>query len=85
AVHLQRLSINALFNTTVPIRKNKVVLQVIYTTVNNILDQARATSTPSTVGLAVLFEAQRTEAHVKPRRLFNNRIEDNTWARYKGV
>ncbi|KAF5528621.1 hypothetical protein CGCA056_v002016 [Colletotrichum aenigma] len=35
--------------------------------------------------LAVLFEAQRIEAHVKPRRLFDNRIEDDTWARYKGV
>ncbi|KAF5483092.1 hypothetical protein CGCA056_v015150 [Colletotrichum aenigma] len=52
---------------------------------DRVLDQARATSAPNTVGLAVLFEAQRTEAHVKPRRPFDNRMEDDTWARYKGV
>ncbi|KAK7433632.1 hypothetical protein CaCOL14_013366 [Colletotrichum acutatum] len=85
AVHLQGLSVNALFDTTVPIREDEVVLQAMWATVDTVLDQARATSAPSTVGLAVLFEAQRTEAHVKPRRPFDNRMEDDTWARYKGV
>ncbi|KAF4921051.1 ATP-dependent DNA helicase Q-like 3 [Colletotrichum fructicola] len=85
AVHLKGLSARALFNTTTPINEDEVVLQAMWATVERVLDQARATSTPNTVGLAVLFEAQRTEAHVKPRRPFDNRMEDDTSARYKGV
>ncbi|KAF5487470.1 hypothetical protein CGCS363_v013910 [Colletotrichum siamense] len=85
AVHLKGLSASALFNTTAPINEDEVVLQAMWATVDRVLDQARATSAPNTVGLAVLFEAQRTEAHVKPRRPFDNRMEDDTWARYKGV
>ncbi|KAK2773967.1 DNA helicase [Colletotrichum kahawae] len=85
AVHLKGHSASALFNTTAPIHEDEVVLQAMWAAVERVLDQARATSAPNTVGLAVLFEAQRTEAHVKPRRPFDNRMEDDTWARYKGV
>ncbi|KAH0425029.1 hypothetical protein CcaCcLH18_11248 [Colletotrichum camelliae] len=79
AVHLKGLSARALFNTTSPINKDEVVLQAMWATVERMLDRAQATSAPNTIRLAVLFEAQRTEAHVKLRRPFNNRMEDNTW------
>ncbi|KXH69609.1 hypothetical protein CSAL01_12760 [Colletotrichum salicis] len=85
AMHLTGLSASALFDITVPINEDEVVLQAMWATVDSVLDQARATSAPNAVGLTVLFEAQRTEAHVKPRRPFDNRMEDDTWARYKGV
>ncbi|GJC88126.1 hypothetical protein ColLi_10964 [Colletotrichum liriopes] len=57
----------------------------MWTVVDSVLDQSRAISAPNTVGHAVLFEVQRKEVHVKPPRPFDNRIEDDTWARYKEV
>ncbi|KAL7940340.1 hypothetical protein V8C42DRAFT_356318 [Trichoderma barbatum] len=37
------------------------------------------------VGLAALFEIQSKEVRVKPNRPFDNRLEDDTWERYKDV
>ncbi|KAH7169652.1 uncharacterized protein B0J16DRAFT_245989, partial [Fusarium flagelliforme] len=47
--------------------------------------QARMTATPNTVGTQALFEVQRKEVDKKPRRPFDNRVEEDTWARYTGV
>ncbi|KAG4274826.1 hypothetical protein FPRO04_14466 [Fusarium proliferatum] len=47
--------------------------------------QARMTATPSTVGTQALFEVQRKEIEKKPRRPFDNRVEEDTWARYTEV
>lgn len=37
------------------------------------------------VGPPALFEVQRKEIHVKPNRPFDNRMEEDSWARYKDV
>lgn len=42
------------------------------------LDRARATAVPGKVGFAALFEVARKEIHIKPRKLFDNRLEDDT-------
>jgi hypothetical protein len=40
---------------------------------------------PGKVGSAALFEVARKEMHVKPRKPFDNRLEDDRWQRYKTV
>ncbi|KAJ0299009.1 hypothetical protein KNSL1_013682 [Colletotrichum chrysophilum] len=85
AEHLRGLDANTLFKTTEAIREEETTLQRMWETVSTVLDQSRAASGPNTVGHAVLFEAQRSEAHVKPRRPFDNRMEEDTWTRYKDV
>ncbi|KAF6806228.1 hypothetical protein CMUS01_14418, partial [Colletotrichum musicola] len=85
AVHLQGLNLSQLRATTGPIQEDEGVLDAMWSTLNTVLDQARGTCSPNTVGHAVLFEVQRKEADVKPVRPFDNRLEDDTWARYKDV
>ncbi|KJZ68502.1 hypothetical protein HIM_12103 [Hirsutella minnesotensis 3608] len=48
-------------------------------------DPGGRTRIAADVGSAALFEVQRKEVQVKPRRPFDNRLEDDTWARYKEV
>lgn len=42
-----------------------------------VMDRPRATVGVMRVGHAVLFEIDRKEAHVKPRKSFDSRMEDN--------
>ncbi|KAM7213331.1 Protein of unknown function (DUF3505) domain containing protein, partial [Rhypophila decipiens] len=46
---------------------------------------SRAAAVPIRVGYAVLFEVNRKEAHVKARKPFDSRMEDDTWVRYREV
>lgn len=50
-----------------------------------VMDRARATVGVMRVGHAVLFEIDRKEAHVKPRKSFDSRMEDNPCTRYRYV
>ncbi|WDK09357.1 DNA helicase [Colletotrichum graminicola] len=50
----------------------------MWTVTERVLHKARTISTPHQVGNAVLFEVQPKEAHVKPARPFDNRLEDQT-------
>ncbi|KAF4415830.1 hypothetical protein CFRS1_v016116, partial [Colletotrichum fructicola] len=52
---------------------------------NSVADKARATAAPHKVGHDALFEAERKEIGQKPVRPFDNRMEDDTWQRYKEV
>jgi hypothetical protein len=47
------------------------------------MDRARATT--MRVGHAVLFEINRKEVHVKPRKPFDSRMQDDTWIPYKDM
>ncbi|KXH39658.1 hypothetical protein CSAL01_12557 [Colletotrichum salicis] len=85
AAHLQGLDASQLFETTAAITEDEGVLGEMWSVIDDVLDQARAISSPHNVGHAVLFEVQRTEAHVKARRPFDNRMEEDTWTRYKAV
>jgi hypothetical protein len=49
------------------------------------MDRARATVTTMRVGHAVLFEINRKEVHVKPRKPFDSRMQDDTWIPYKDM
>jgi hypothetical protein len=49
------------------------------------MERARATVAAMPFGHAVLFEINRKEMNVKPKKPFDGRMEDDTWARYKDV
>ncbi|KDN59860.1 hypothetical protein CSUB01_11029 [Colletotrichum sublineola] len=83
--HLEGLAMAKLRETTEPIAEEEGVLQAMWTVMERVLNQARKISSPNIVGNAALFEVQRNEVHIKPRRPFDNRLEDQTWERYKGV
>ncbi|KDN64751.1 hypothetical protein CSUB01_11124 [Colletotrichum sublineola] len=83
--HLEGLSMAKLRLTTEPITEEEGVLPAMWTVMERVLNQARKKSSPHTVGNAALFEVQRNEVHIKPRRPFDNRLEDQTWERYKAV
>ncbi|KJZ69024.1 hypothetical protein HIM_11583 [Hirsutella minnesotensis 3608] len=85
AMHLKELDVEVLRKAADPIREDEPVLQRMWEIFERVLDQARATAEPNKVGSAALFEVQRKEVQVKPRRPFDNRLEDDTWARYKEV
>ncbi|KAK5989588.1 hypothetical protein PT974_01671 [Cladobotryum mycophilum] len=85
AAHLQRLDPIELQEATGPIQEHEAVLQKLWESLERVMDQARATAVSSKVGAPALFEVQRKEIKVKPARPFDNRLEDDTWVRYKEV
>ncbi|OBS16737.1 hypothetical protein FPOA_12677 [Fusarium poae] len=85
ADHLQGLDPEAMRQLTDPVGEEEHVLQLIQDSIMRVMLQARITATPSTVGSQALFEVQRKEVDKKPRRPFDNRVEEDTWARYTAV
>ncbi|KAF4333412.1 atp-dependent dna helicase, partial [Fusarium beomiforme] len=85
ADHLQGLDPEAMRQLTDLVGEEEHVLQLIHDSVMRVMSQARTTAAPSTVGTQALFEVQRKEVDKKPRRPFDNRIEEDTWARYTAV
>lgn len=62
------------------------VLCLMWDSIEWILNVAWFVSDPAVVGWAVLFEINCKEAGaVKPRKPFESRMEDDTWAWYKIV
>ncbi|KAF4411271.1 atp dependent dna helicase, partial [Fusarium austroafricanum] len=85
ADHLQGLDPEAMRQLTDPVGEQEHVLQLIHDSVMRVMLQARMIATPGTVGSQALFEVQRKEVDKKPRRPFDNRVEEDTWARYTAV
>lgn len=85
AKHLERLHPPRLRETIGPIRDDEPVLQKMWESLERVVEQARMTATATKVGSFALFEVARKEIHTKPRRPFDNRMEDDSWARYKDV
>jgi hypothetical protein len=85
ADHLQGFDPEAMRQLTDPVGEEEHVLQLIHDSIMRVMLQARITATPSTVGTQALFEVQRKEVDKKPRRPFDNRVEEDTWARYTAV
>ena len=85
AAHLQGLSHEQLHKTTGPIGEDEATLQGMWDTMEAMMDRARPVASPMKVGAAVLFDIQRKDLEVKPRRPFDNRMEEDTWVRYKEV
>ncbi|KAH7159302.1 hypothetical protein DER46DRAFT_472399, partial [Fusarium sp. MPI-SDFR-AT-0072] len=83
--HLQGLDPEAMRQLVDPVGEQEHVLQLIHDSLVRVMSQARAIATPSTVGSQALFEVQRKEVDKKPRRPFDNRVEEDTWARYTAV
>src|SRR5690606_30954041 len=81
--HLKGLDSERLRGLVGPIQDDEPVLQKMWESLERVLDAAQAAS--QRAGQAVLFEVNRKEAHVKPRKPFNSRLEDDTWKRYKEV
>ncbi|KAF4414963.1 DNA helicase [Fusarium acutatum] len=57
---------------------------MICDTFDRLADHAKAAAVPSIVGLAALYQIERKEIHIKPSKLFDNRLEDESWTQYKG-
>lgn len=83
--HLKGLDAARLRGTLGTIKDDEPVLRRMWESMERVLDAAQAASAISRIGQAVLFEINRKEAHVKPRKPFDSRLEDDTWARYKEV
>ncbi|KAF4475431.1 Bloom syndrome protein-like protein [Colletotrichum fructicola Nara gc5] len=82
---LEGLNRTQLQEATRPIEDGEETLEAIWAVFNSVADKARATAAPHKVGHDVLFEAERKEISQKPVRPFDNRMEDDTWQRYKEV
>jgi hypothetical protein len=85
AQHLRGLDPDRLRTTVQPIGEEEALLQSMWESLERVLDRARSTATAGRVGSAVLFEVGRKDVHVKPSRPFDNRLEADTWVRYKHV
>ncbi|KAL3599809.1 hypothetical protein FPOAC2_04037 [Fusarium poae] len=85
ANHLQGFDPEAMRRLMDPVGEEEHVLQLIHESIMRVMLQARITATPNTVGSQALFEVQRKEVDKKPRRPFDNRVEEDTWARYTAV
>ncbi|KAH7116672.1 hypothetical protein B0J13DRAFT_653302 [Dactylonectria estremocensis] len=83
--HLQRFKAKKeLLLFAAPIRDDELVLQIMCETFERVADRARAASVQRTVGLAALFQIERKDIYTKPSKPFDNRLEDESWAQYKG-
>jgi len=49
------------------------------------MDRTRAIVTTIRIRYAILFEINRKEVHVKPKKPFDSRIQDNTWIPHKDM
>jgi hypothetical protein len=85
ATHLEGFDPEAMLRLTDPVSEHEHALQLIQDSLMRVMSRARAIATPAQVGSQALFEAQRKEVDKKPRRPFDNRMEDDTWARYTAV
>ncbi|KDN70413.1 hypothetical protein CSUB01_11679 [Colletotrichum sublineola] len=85
AKDLQGLSKTKLEGTTRPIEPDEETLRAMWAVFESVADQAQAISAPHHVGHDALFEAERREVGKKPARPFDNRMEADTWQRYKEV
>jgi len=83
AMHLRGLDPNKLYATMDPIQDDEPRLALKWQVLDRVMDQACATASPDVIGRPVLFEIQRSDPEKKPRRPFTNRMEDDTWKRYK--
>lgn len=86
AVHLRGLDPSKLYTTMEPIKEEEEPrLALKWVVLERVMDQARAKARPEVVGSPALFEIQRSDPATKPRRPFTNRMEDDTWKRYKEI
>ena len=85
AQHLGELDRKQLRELKSPIQDGEPVLQQMWESLERVINNARSTAVASKVGSPALFEVQRKEIHVKPNRPFDNRMEEDSWARYKDV
>ncbi|KAF9769075.1 hypothetical protein IL306_013565 [Fusarium sp. DS 682] len=85
ATHLEGFDPEAMLRLTDPVSEHEHALQLIQDSLMRVMSRARAIATPAQVGSQALFEARRKEVDKKPRRPFDNRMEDDTWARYTAV
>jgi len=83
AAHLQGLDPSQLHATMDPISENEPRLLLKWHIMERVIDQARAVANAKVVGAPVLFEVQRSNPARKPPRPITNRMEDDTWRRYK--
>lgn len=65
--------------------KEETGLQRMWESLERVMDRAPVTVVVMRVGHAVLFEIDRKERHIKPRKPFDSRMEDKPCTRYRYV
>jgi superfamily II DNA helicase RecQ len=83
AKHLEGLNPTDLHATMDPISEDEPRLMLKWEITERVITQARAVANAKVVGAPALFEVQRSDPARKPRRPITNRMEDDTWRRYK--
>ncbi|KAJ6438733.1 translation initiation factor IF3 [Purpureocillium lavendulum] len=63
--------------------RRRVIEKAMWDSFNRVIERARSIATSIRVGSPALFEVQRKEIEKKPSRPFDNRMEEDSWARYK--
>ena len=58
------------------------VLQEIWASFERVVKAARLTATQNGAGHAALFEINRKEGYIKPKKPFRSEVEERTWDRY---
>ena len=64
--------------TVGPINEDETELRRMWESLERVMEKVRATVAALSPGYAVLFEINRKEVYVKPRKLFDSRMEDDT-------
>lgn len=85
ATHLHGFDPEAMQRLVDPVGEEEHALQLNHDSMVRVVNRARVIATPTQVGSQALFEVQRKEVDKKPRRPFDNRVEDDTWIRYTAV
>src|SRR3569833_2820161 len=85
AQHLRGLDPDRLRAAAGSVGADETVLQLMCASFERVMNRARAAAVGRRVGLSALSEVERKDMHIKPSRPFDNRLEDDTWVRYKGV
>jgi len=85
AAHLQGLDPEQCRALVADVGEGEAVLQLMCDEFDRVMDRAKATAVPDAVGHAVLFEMNRKEVHIKAKRPFDSRMEEESWQRYKDV
>jgi hypothetical protein len=83
--HLKGLDKKALQLLIRPIGEDELPLQLIWESLDRVMDRARNATAAGQIGLAVLFEINRKESAVKPHKPFDSIVEDKTWKKYKDM
>lgn len=85
AEHLAHCDPKRLRESIGPSRDDEPVLQAVKSSFHRVISAAKLGSMRRSIGLQVLFEVNRKEGHIRPRKPFDSIMASDAWVRYKAV